>query len=192
MKENAMRFIAGLPRNALLAAAAILLGACATGPDIRHDINPAADFAGYKTFGFFSPLATDRSGYQSVLTTRLKEATRRALESKGFVFSESNPDLLINFFANVQEKQELRSMPGPGYYGYRAGFYGGWGMSGVQTISYREGTLTVDVVEARRRMLVWQATAEGTVSDAARNNPGPAIDAVVPQMMAPLPVAGGS
>lgn len=176
-------------RYGVLMAGAILLAACATGPEIRHDVNPAAEFATYRTFGYFSPLATNRPGYETVFTTRLKNATRRAMESKGYTYSESSPDLLVNFFANVQEKQELRSVPAPGYYTYRAGFYGGWGPTAVETITYREGTLTVDVVEARRKMLVWQATAEGTVTDDVRRNPGPAIDSVVAQMMAPLPAA---
>jgi hypothetical protein len=177
-------------RTAAVALAAALLVACATGPEIRRDTNPAADFASYKTFGYFSPLATDRVGYESVFTGRLKQATRRAMEAKGYVYSETAPDLLVNFFANVQEKQEIRSSPTMGYYGYRRGYYGGYGMSTIETVTYREGTLTIDVVETKRKMLAWQATAEGTVSNEARSNPGPAIDAVVSEMMTPLPAAG--
>jgi Domain of unknown function (DUF4136) len=175
-------------RNGLLVASAVLLVACATVPEIRRDTNPAADFASYKTFGYFSPLATDRAGYESVLTSRLKDATRRAMESKGYVYSETHPDLLLNFFANVQEKQEIRSMPTTlGYYGYRRGYYGGFGLSSIETYSYQEGTLTIDLVETKRKLLVWQATAEGTVSSEARRNPGPVIDATVAEMMTPLP-----
>jgi len=179
------------PRLAATSAlAAALLVACATGPAIRRDINPAADFASYRTFGYFSPLATDKAGYESLFTGRLKAATRRAMESRGYVYSATAPDLLVNFFANEQEKQEIRSMPSVGYYGYRRGYYGGFGMSTIETVTYREGTLTVDVIEAKRKMLVWQAIAEGSVSNEARNNPGPAIDAAVTEMMAPLPAAG--
>jgi len=188
VREIAMNSIVSPLRNGLLAVAVALLAACATGPEIRRDSNPAANFASYKTFGYFSPLATDRAGYESVLTSRLKEATRRAMESKGYVYSETNPDLLINFFANMQERQEIRSMPGTlGYYGYRYGYYGGFGMSSIETVTYREGTLTIDLIETRRKLLVWQATAEGTVSDEARRNPGPVIDAVVAELMTPLP-----
>lgn len=185
-----MHPMAALWRTAVPALAAALLVACTTGPAIRRDINPAADFAGYKTFGYFSPLATDKSGYESLFTGRLKGATRRIMESKGYVYSQTAPDLLLNFFANEQEKQEIRSMPNMGYYGYRYGYYGGFGLSTIETVTYREGTLTVDVIEAKRRMLVWQAIAEGSVSNEARNNPGPAIDAAVSEMMAPLPAAG--
>ncbi len=185
-----MRFLVAHARHALLAIFSFLFVACATGPEIRRDTNPVADFGSYKTFGYFSPLATDRAGYESVFTTRLKDATRRAMESKGYVYSETAPDVLLNFFANVQQKQEIRATPAPGgYYGYRRGLYGGFGASTIETVTYREGTLTIDLIETKRKLLVWQATAEGTVSDEARKNPGASIDAVVTQMMEPLPGA---
>jgi len=177
--------------QALLAAAVTLVAACTSGPEIRHETNPTANFAGYKTFGFFSPLSTDRAGYQSVFTSRLKEATRGAMEARGYVYSENNPDLLINFFANIQDRQDIVSTPAPvgGYYGYRRGLYGGFGTD-VQTVNYKSGTLTIDLVDPRQKLLVWQATAEGRVSDEARKNPGPAIDSLVKQMMVPLPGPG--
>ena len=180
-------------RAVLPMAAMLVLAGCATGPEIRRDTNPAADFASYRSFAFFSPLATDRAGYETVFTSRLKDATRRAMEARGYLYDEAKPDLLINFFANVQDRQEVRTTPMPigtyGYYGYRRGYYGGFGAYTVDTYTYREGTLTVDLVESKRKLLVWQATAEGTVSNEARKNPGAAIDAVVAEMMSVLPTA---
>lgn len=181
-------------RSLACAAAAMLLAGCATpGPEVRQASNPAANFGSYRTFGYISPLATDQAGYQSLLTARLKEATRRGMESKGFVYSESSPDLLINFFVNIEDKQEIRTTPGAtygaGYYGYRRGLYRGISTVEVETVNYREGTLTIDVVDAKQNMLAWQSTAEGKISKEARKDPGPRIDAVVAEMMAPLPPA---
>ena len=185
-----MQSLASALRRGLPAIAAAALVACATAPEIQRDTNPTADFASYKTFAYFSPLATDRAGYETVFTTRLKDATRRAMEARGYVYDEASPDLLVNFFANVQDRQEVRTTPVPaGYYGYRRGYYGGFGAYTVDTYTYREGTLTIDLVEARRKLLAWQATAEGTVSSEARKNPGAAIDAVVSEMMSVLPPA---
>ncbi len=176
----------------VLAAATLILGGCASGPEIRTDTNPAASFAGYKTFGFFSPLATDSEGYETVLSARLKSATRRAMESRGYAYSEASPDLLVNFYANVEDKQEIRTAPfAIGYYGYRRGLYGGFNTPDVETVNYKQGTLSIDLVDPSQKMLVWQATAEGRVSREARTNPGPAIDAVVAEMMATVPAPGG-
>jgi hypothetical protein len=186
-----MRPIVVSLRNLLLAAAgAVLLAACATGPEIRQDSNPAVNLTSLRTFGFFSPLATDKAGYETMFTGRLKESTRRSMEAKGYVYSENNPDLLLNFYANVQDRQEIQTSPfALGFYGYRGGMYGGFGTTDIQTVNYKQGTLSIDLVDAKKKVLAWQATAEGRVSSSARRNPGPAIDAVVTEMMAPLPPA---
>ena len=176
-------------------AAGAALAACASGPEIRSDANPSARFSEYSTFAYFSPLATDKAGYESVLTARLKEATRRSLEAKGYVYSETDPDLLVNFYANIEDKQEIRTYStgptmgvGYGYYGYRRGYYAGWNTgTEVQTVNYEEGTLTIDLVDAKEKMLAWQGQAEGRVSKEARKNPGPAIDAVVAEIMSAVP-----
>lgn len=179
----------------LVLGGSAVLAACASGPEIRSDTNPSANFSAYKTFGYFSPMGTDQGGYETVLTARLKQASRRNMEAKGYVFSESDADLLLNFYANIEDRQEIRTYStgptmGIGYYGYRRGYYGAWGGTEIQTVNYKEGTLTIDVVDAGQKQLVWNSTAEGRVSKEARQNPGPAIDAIVDQMMAPLPGPG--
>jgi hypothetical protein len=172
---------------ALLAAAG-----CTSGPEIRVDKDPSADMKSFKTFGFFDQVATDRAQYSTIITSRLKEATRGQLERLGYTYTDSNPDLLANFFLKVQEKQEIRSDPAPmGFYGYRAGYYGAWGgyPYNVSTVNYHDGTLAIDLVNAKNKQLVWQGVAEGRVSEEARKNPGPAIDAVVAEVFSNFPNA---
>jgi hypothetical protein len=167
-----------------------LLHGCASGPQIRADANPEADFSQYRTFDFFDPLATDKAGYSSILTARLKQAVRRELEARGYVYTDSNPDLLVNFYVNTQEKQYVSSTPSPSpYFGYRAGYYDpwyGWGAMystpDVQTYYRTEGTLTIDLVDATKRQLAWQGSASGTVDDKVRQNPGAAVDSAVAQI----------
>lgn len=176
----------------LVAAGTALLAACASGPDIRRDVNPSAKFGTYKTFGFFSELATDKAGYESLFTSRMKQATRREMEMKGYVYSQENPDLLLNFFANLEDRQEIRSTPvSMGYYGYRDPFFYGMSTPDVQTINYKQGTVTIDLVDREGRFLAWSATVEGRVDKKTMKNPGPAIDAIATELMAPLPAAPG-
>lgn len=186
-----MRIETVIARSTILALAAMVaMTACSSGPQIRREVSPGANFASYKTFGYFPELATDRAGYETVFTARLKAATRSNLEAKGYRYSETNPDLLVNFYANVEDKQEIRSAPvSMGYYGYRRNFYYGMSTPQVETVDYKQGTLTIDLVDPAKKALVWSATAEGRVSKDARKNPGPAIDAVVADMMQPLPAA---
>jgi hypothetical protein len=174
----------------------LVLAACSSGPTIRTDADPAANFSAYRTFAFFEPLATDKAGYSTLLTARLKDAARRELEARGYTYDAADPDLLVNFNVNVVEKTEVRSSPsmsaGYGYYGYRAGMYGAW--SGypydVTTTNYRQGTLTFDAVDAERKALVWQGVAEGRISKEAMKNPAPAIDSAVAQIFEAFPPQG--
>jgi hypothetical protein len=181
------RLVAGM----LVLLGCALLVACASGPAIRSQSNPSVDLASYKTFGFFSPLAMDKDGYESVLSARLKAATRQNLEAKGYVYDESSPDLRVNFFANIEDRQDIRTTPTApmtvGYYGYRRGYYSGFAMPEIETVNYKAGTLTIDLVDPDQKVVAWQGQAEGRVSSKARKNPGPAIDAVVAEILAPLP-----
>jgi len=189
-----MRTIPWFRRGRLFAVTAIvLISACASTPDIRRDTNPSARFGAYKTFAFYSPLATDTGSFQTLLTTHLMAATRGTMESKGYVFSESSPDLLINFYVNIENRQDIRTTTTPssrntwGYYGFRRGRYTGFNnTTTVQVVNYRQGTLTIDLIDAKQNTLSWTATAEGRVSSSAARNPGPEIDTLVADMMAPL------
>jgi hypothetical protein len=186
-------------RCALLVATSVLFSACANTPTIHRDTNPAATFSSYKTFGFLSPLATDKFPYESLLTQHLKDATRQAMESKGYVFSTSAPDLLLNFYVNIQNKQDVRTTPSSaayvgygypgGYYGYRSGYYRVYNTATIETVNYKQGTLTIDLVDAKQKVLAWTATAESRISNSALKDPGPAIDTLVTNLMAPLPAA---
>jgi hypothetical protein len=165
---------------------AFAASACVSGPQIRVDMDASANMKAYRTFAFFEPVSTDGAAYTSLLSSRLKAATRAQLEKSGYTFSASEPDLLVNFFLKVVNKQEIRS--NGGYYGYRAGYYGTWaGYPNVETIDYREGTLSVDLVDAKRKQLVWQGIAEGEVSAESQQHPGPAIDKVIAQIFANFP-----
>ena len=105
-----------------------LLAACASGPTVKGDYDHQANFAQYRSFGFMEPLGTDKAGYSTLLTERLKDATRGQMEMRGYTYSAANPDLLVNFSAKLQQKNpgHARAPPMGPYYGYRAGSYGGW------------------------------------------------------------------
>lgn len=177
-------------------AVASLLSACASGPTIRSDYDHNADFAQYRSFGFMSALGTDKSGYSTLLTERLKTATRSQMEMRGYTYNEQSPDLLVNFNAKLQQKTEVTPgmpMPVP-YYGYRAGFYGGWpGYGwGSDVYQYNEGTLNIDLVDARRKQLVWEGVSVGVVDNVAQANSASSVEANVAQIFSRYPFRAGS
>ena len=175
----------------LVVAAAGLIAACASGPRVQVDKDPAVDMQAYKTFAFFDPVSTDRSRYSTLMSSRLKLTTRLQLERLGLRYDERNPDLRVNFFVNLADRQEVRSAAaGPGgFYRYRAGAYAAWSRYPyeIETRDYKAGTLSVDLVDTRTKSLVWQGLAEGKVKEEALRDPSGAIDAIVAALFRNFP-----
>lgn len=175
--------------------AALLLPGCATDPCVTVDRDPSVEVGRFETFAFFSPLGTDRGGYQTLLSERLKAATRTGLEALGYRYDEANPQMLVNFGARTDERIDVTTFPGAlpppqfGYYGYRGGFYGGWPGYYDRTVvdQYQEGTISLDVVEAATRRLVWEGVAVGRVSRSAAQDPAAAVTAAVNAILAQFP-----
>ncbi|MEO8315965.1 MAG: DUF4136 domain-containing protein [Pseudomonadota bacterium] len=179
-----------------LPVAFVLLAACATGPRIRTDLDPAANFAIYHTYNFAPELGTDRAGYSTLITADFKRVVSREMEARGYKLSE-NPDLLVNFFTSVRDRASVQSTPvvvGVDYYRYRNGLYVAWPLYGrdVDTVQYQVGTASIDVVDAARKQLVWEGTAEGRLSSRAQKDPGPAIDRAVREIFERYPARAGS
>ena len=180
-------------RNVLaLLASVLVLAACESGPKIRANADPAANFASYKTYAFMDKLGTDRGGVATPLTSYFKEAVRREMDARGYRYLDGGPaDLLVNFSANSQEKVDVRSTPAPsygGYYGYRAGVYGGWyGGTDVDTVRYKVGTANIDLVDASRKQLVWESIVEGKLTSKVMKDPRAAVNAAVTEMFKQFP-----
>lgn len=163
-------------RFAAILVPAVLMSACATTPSVDTQSAPGVDIAGYDTFGYVSPLGTDRAGYTSFLSQSLKNAARSALEAKGYRYEESNPAMLVNFNVSVQQKTEVDTLAAPpiayGPFGYRAGLYGGWAGYGYPDMidQYDEGTLMVDLVDPEEKAMVWEGVTKMRSNDASKWN----------------------
>lgn len=174
--------------------AALFAAGCATtsGPKTRIDYDRAADFTVYRTYGFPKETGTDRGGYSTLVTSYLKSAMSSQMEARGYKYSEERPDLLVNFYMNTRERTEIRpdarASVGYGYYGYRYGLYNAWPLYDEdRTVTYKVGTLNIDIVDAEKKQLVWEGVAEGRVSEEELQNPKVAINAVVTELMRQYP-----
>ncbi len=184
-------------QNRLFAVVALLgsmlLVGCASGPSVRSDYDRSATFSSYETFGFASELGTDRAGYSSLLTNHFKSAVRSEMEALGYEYTDKNPDLIVNFFTRVTERSEVRVRPsmtvGTGYHGYRYGLYTAWPMyeQEVDTMHYRMGTATIDLVDAEREQLIWEGVAEGRLTQKALENLKPAVENTVREVFTRFP-----
>jgi len=182
-------------RLALIATAAMTLTACAATPSIYSSQKPNVDFSSYESYSYVEQLGTDRPDAPTPLLTQfLKAAVDREMQALGFRYVEDNADLLVNFFVETRERIESRPGPPPGpylgfgYFSFRRGLYAGWrAYPQVEVNQYTEGTLNIDIADARQRELIWEGVAIGRVTRAARQDVRGAVDSVVPQIFAESP-----
>jgi len=176
----------------------VLLGACASGPQIRTDFDPKADFSAYRSFAFVQPPATAQAGYTSFLTERLKSSVLAQMQSRGYVFNEQSPDLLINFYTQTRQRTDYIAPPpmpwGPYYYGYRFGYYSDWAGYAMppEVIQYTEGILNIDLIDARRKQLVWEGISTSVINDLQQATSEASVANVVAAIFAKYPFIAGS
>jgi hypothetical protein len=194
MQIHAIRKILSI--TAILAVAAGASG-CAGDP-IRSDYDPTADFSQYNTYNFFADAGPEETNYQSFFSQYMVAAISREMEMRGYTKSD-DPDLLVNFNAILQEKTDVRTTPAPmygGYYGYRGGFYDPWMGYGyaqeTHVSQYTEGTFNIDLVDARKKKLVWEAVGTGRISQKMLDELEERVNAGVPKFFAKYPFTAGS
>jgi hypothetical protein len=161
-------------RRIVSVAGILALGAGTTGcatDHIRSDYDPTVDFGQYTTYNFFPDAGPEETNYQSFFSRYMIAAISREMDARGYSMS-NDPDLLINFNAMLQDKTDVRTTPAPaygGYYGYRGGFYDPWMGYGyaqeTHVSQYTEGTFNIDLVDARKKKLVWEAVGVGRVTE---------------------------
>jgi len=179
------------------ACALLLLAGCASGPRITSEVDPAADFSRYRSFGFYTPLALEKQGYATPTTDRIKAATRAQMETRGYVFNANDPDLWVNLNAYMQERTSVSSVPTVDYgyyYSYRARSYVAvpyWNER-TDVRQYTEGTLNVDIVDRQRNSLVWEGVAVGRMSKMTPQDRAVRIDQTVAEIFQRYPYRAGS
>jgi len=171
-----------------------MISGCASPAKVFVNGDTSVDFTQFETYSFFSELATDKPGYESLESNFLKVAVAQEMDKRGFTYSD-NPDLLLNFYINTEEKIRSRSVPtaGGGYYGYRDPFYdpwGGYGGGGYETRidQYTEGTLNIDVVDAAQQKLVWEGSIVGKITEKDIRNLEAVIDEAVAEVFQGFPI----
>ena len=155
------------------------------------DYDTATDFSQYKTFAFYKK-GIEKVNISDIDKRRILKDIEAELLAKGLTISE-NPDLLVNIFTKAKTKVDVYNN---NYYGgfYGGGYYGGWypwyyGPDYGTTVSeYTEGTLFIDLIDAKKKDLVWQGIGTGgltTSGDVVKKEQR--VQEFVSQMLAQYP-----
>ncbi len=162
--------------RAIGAAAAVLLGAMACGPavDVHTVVSPEASLTTLRTFHVLAaPRPRDRGRLppnhpmldNSITNRTLRTAIMRGFESRGYLRNDSNPDFAVAYYASARERLDVTYWD----YGYawRPRWWGGRGRAwaGPLVTVYTEGTVIIDVIDAKSRDLLWRGRGVAVVSD---------------------------
>jgi alanine racemase len=151
--------------------AVALLNACASPPKVRVDKDSHVDFASYKTFAWLereaAPGAKNNPQQpKTLMSQRVRASVVAALQSKGYALRESDPDLRVSYELSVYERPKQSGMRlGIGAGGGSGNVAGGVGVSvplGKRTEVV--GSMTIDMIDAKRNAQVWTGTEEALVT----------------------------
>jgi hypothetical protein len=186
-----MRIHIGALRLGMLLAILVLAG-CATGPKISTNSDPSANFAQFRSFAFHDPLAVESDGYATPASQQMRQAARREMEARGYVYDPASPDLWVNINAYMVERTDLietTTLQHRVYYDYRANSYVSvpfWS-DRTDVHNYTEGTLNIDLVDARARRLVWEGIAVGRTGRLKPAERAARIDQAMAEIFAQYP-----
>ncbi|MBT8341745.1 MAG: DUF4136 domain-containing protein [Desulfatitalea sp.] len=122
---------------------------------VNYDYDTKADLSKYKTYNWM-PSDND-AGVTDLTTRRIKAAVDRELKAKAYEMTENNPDFLVA--THVKTKEKLRVTD----WGYTGGFHY-WSIGGgVDVRQTEEGSIIIDLVDAKSKNLFWRGMATSTV-----------------------------
>jgi hypothetical protein len=163
------------------------------GPTLKvsTDYSRDTDFSGYKTYALFrapdSMASVSRLNYDRIVHAVLAEMT-----GKGFLETDNQPDLLVNPVAILKNREWVSA--NSNYYGYGGYFrpyywgddYGGYAATSYDVEHYKEGSLIIDVVDAKTKKLLWQGIGNSKIDTDVRD-PDQRIREAIDKIMVDFP-----
>ncbi|CAA0198686.1 DUF4136 domain-containing protein [Tenacibaculum maritimum] len=123
---------------------------------VATDYDTKVDFDKYKTFAFYKK-GIDKASISDLDKKRIMRAIESELLAKGMTKS-SNPDILISLFTKSRERVNITDNSFNGFY-----YPWYYGVNPVTVSQYTEGTLFIDLIEAKNKELVWQGIGTGAL-----------------------------
>lgn len=151
---------------------------------------PGVNFAKYRTFAWAETEVKTGGDPHPLLDNLMARANiQHAIESelskRGVRRTDRNPDFFLTSHIYMEKAERQVANPQPLGFGYpylvrwRGGFipvnYGYWyspaHFQTYRTETYREGTLVIDIIDAKTKNLVWRGSIVDPVNDPARIGP---------------------
>ncbi len=152
---------------------------------VNYDFDQEFDFFSIKTYNWL-PIP-EKAQINELAVKHVKFAVNNEMKAKGFQMTSENPDVLIALHGGKEKKVDVQEW---GYtygdYNYHHwGPYHPWGFDrdtvapplppgpsfrdyseyrrGTDTYEYEVGTLIIDIVDAKKKELIWRGTGTGII-----------------------------
>ncbi|HME09855.1 MAG TPA: DUF4136 domain-containing protein [Bryobacteraceae bacterium] len=121
---------------------------CVSAQKVHNEFDETIDFSQYKTFTIREGQLRSKnpSLNNELVRKKIDAELRRRLTEKGLLEVTEKPDLNVRYSLGAANHREVDVYPS------------GWGTRRY-VIHYTEGTLIIDLRDAKRRALVWRAIA---------------------------------
>jgi hypothetical protein len=121
---------------------------------VNADYDKKVSFTNYKSYAYLK-IGIDKAEISDLDKKRILNSIDEVMLSKGFSKSE-NPDVLISIFTKERERVDVYQN-----YGFGWGWNPYWGMGFNSVYTTPEGTLFIDIIDAKSKELVWQGEGSG-------------------------------
>ena len=152
-------------RTAVCALFTLAVVGAALAQHVKTDFDHQANFAQYKTYSW-----QEIKPANSLWDARIKNAVDAQLAAKGWTQVDSGGDVAIVAIKTTKTERTLQTF----YNGFGGGWgwrgFGGFGDSTTTEQDYKEGTLLLDMYDAKTKQLIWRGSAEDTLSNKASQN----------------------
>jgi Domain of unknown function (DUF4136) len=154
-----------ISRTTVFAVFFLMALASAFAQQVKTDFDHNANFSQYKTYSW-----QQIKDANPLWDARIKNAMDAQLAAKGWTQVDSGGDVAIVAIKTTETERSLQT--------FYDGFGGGWGWRGFGGMGeattteqdYKEGTLIVDLYDAKTKQLIWRGSAEDTLSNKADKN----------------------
>lgn len=169
-------------KNTLPVLLLFLIASACTTVRVATDYDTKANFDNYSSFAFFKP-GVDKAQISDLDKKRILRAIDAQLTNQGMTKSES-PDLLVSIFTKERERIDVYNNSFGYGWGWNPYWYGGYG----RTISRStEGTLFIDLIDAKTNDLVWQGMGTSNIANLSVEKKEARIAQIVTEILAKYP-----
>jgi Domain of unknown function (DUF4136) len=132
---------------------------------VETDFDHQANFAQYKTYSW-----QEIKPGNSLWDARIKSAVDAQLAAKGWTKVDTGGNVAVVAIKTTQTQRTLQTF----YDGFGGGWrwrgFGGTGEATTTEQDYKEGTLVVDLYDAKTQQLIWRSSAADALSDKEAKN----------------------